>query len=329
MKTLEQKEPELLQHLADLVEHHKKGSPVIIEYKKAIGECKRGNFNTPFFNAVKKRILTKQWGREAELGSWKQVLDRVGHNVAYAALRQGTLPYVPHSLLLPGHGVKWPESHEFVLTRKFWKETWQSEVEFRDDDPEITQKAIKEFLDTPGNQSEAHQTWEELTGTVMRGIPNGEEMETPVQAEPAATATSVKSEFERSIHPEFCGVKYDELHSTTVKNITKVTGQWPGKKQKFEVDVAKAEAHPMCANSEALAVVKSMIGQADDEYLEIDKTNKMIQVKGRGYLSTSELEATNLRTEAIWKHDKALVEYIKSLKNLSALPIVKAPPAKK
>ena len=70
------------------------------------------------------------------------------------------------------------------------------------------------------------------------GVPNGEELETPVQAEPAATATSVKSEFERSVHPEFCGVKYDELHSTTVKHITQVTQQWPGKKQTHEVNVA-------------------------------------------------------------------------------------------
>ena len=85
----------------------------------------------------------------------------------------------------------------------------------------------------------------------------------------------------------------------------------------------------MCANSGPLLVVKSLLKQADDEYLEIDKTNKTIQVKGRGYLSTSELGVTNLRIEAIWKHDKALGEYIKSLKSLSALPILPAQPAKK
>ena len=85
----------------------------------------------------------------------------------------------------------------------------------------------------------------------------------------------------------------------------------------------------MCANSGPLIAVKSLFKQADDEYLEIDKTNKTIQVKGRGYLSTSELEATNQRIETIWKRDKALVEYIKSLKSLSALPILPAQPAKK
>ena len=113
------------------------------------------------------------------------------------------------------------------------------------------------------------------------------------------------------------------------KNITKVSQQWPVKKQKFEVNVAKAEAHPMCANSGPLLAVKSLFKQADDTYLEIDKTNKTIQVKGRGYLSTSELNATNLQIEAMWRHDKALTEYIKSLKSLRALPILQAQPAKK
>ena len=131
-----------------------------------------------------------------------------------------------------------------------------SEVAFCDDDPAATQQAIDDFLAASGTQFGAHKSWEELNDIVMTGIPNGEEMEAPEQAAPAATATSVKSEFERSVHPEFCGVKYDELHSTTVKNITKVTGQWPGKKQKFEVDVAKAEAHPMYQASEALKTIK-------------------------------------------------------------------------
>ena len=123
-------------------------------------------------------------------------------------------------------------------------------------------------------------------------------------------------------------IKYDELHSTTVKNITKVTQQWPVKKNKFEVDVVKAEEHPMCANSGPLLAVKALFQQADTTYLKIDQTNKLIQVKGRGYLSTSELNETNLNIEAMWRHDKALTEYIKSLKNLSALPVLPAPPAR-
>ena len=50
------KEPELLQHLEDLLKKHGKGSPVIRDFKKAIGDCKCGNFNSEYLLAVKKRI---------------------------------------------------------------------------------------------------------------------------------------------------------------------------------------------------------------------------------------------------------------------------------
>ena len=111
-------EPELKQHLGELIKAYPKGAPAIIEFKKLIGECNGGQFNTKDLLAIKKRIKLKEWGKTAELSSWQQVLDRHGQNVAYAALRQGTLPYVPHSMLKPGHGLKWPESHEFVLTKR-------------------------------------------------------------------------------------------------------------------------------------------------------------------------------------------------------------------
>ena len=42
-KYLEENEPELLQHLADLVKEHKKGSPIIMEFKKAIGDCEKAS----------------------------------------------------------------------------------------------------------------------------------------------------------------------------------------------------------------------------------------------------------------------------------------------
>ena len=106
--------------LASASPEQPQGSLVLKEFKKLIGDCERGNFDTPELRAVKKDHV-KEWGTEAELGSWKTVLDRRGQNVAYAAPRQGALPYVPHSLLLPGHGVKWLESHEFILSKQFWK----------------------------------------------------------------------------------------------------------------------------------------------------------------------------------------------------------------
>ena len=84
---------------------------------------------------------------------------------------------MPHSLLLPGHGVPWPESHEFVLTKKYWHEHWKQEVAFDDEDPVATQQAIDEFLASPETQCEEHTSWTELTATVMTGIPSGETME--------------------------------------------------------------------------------------------------------------------------------------------------------
>ena len=143
----EQREPELWQHLQDLTDKHAKGHRCIAEFKRLIAECKKGDFDTPALRAVKKRIKIKEWGKQTELATWKQVLDRLGENVAYAALRQGTLPYVPHSLLLPGHGVKWPDSHEFVL-EKYWHENWREEVVWQtdDEDPTAVQVAVDDWL---------------------------------------------------------------------------------------------------------------------------------------------------------------------------------------
>ena len=130
----------------DLLEANPKGSLEVRELKRLIGNCNGGNFNTPELRAVRKRHRIQEWGKDMQLGSWKLVLDTHGPNVAYEALRQGTLPYVPHILLLPGHGLKFPESHEFLMARQFWGERWKTEIEYPDDDPIETQHGIDEFL---------------------------------------------------------------------------------------------------------------------------------------------------------------------------------------
>ena len=48
------KHPELARHLKDLSEHDPKCRPIIQEFKKALGECNRGIFDTPFLQGVKK-----------------------------------------------------------------------------------------------------------------------------------------------------------------------------------------------------------------------------------------------------------------------------------
>ena len=87
--------------------------------------------------------------------------------------------------------------------------------------------------------------------------------------------------------------------------------------------MAKAEPHPVCKNSEALATIKVLLKQCSDEFAEIEKTNTSIQVHGRGYLSKKELDTTTERCEAVWKNSKALEEYLKVLKTMSTFPAVR------
>ena len=182
-------------------------------FKQIINSCLRGNFNTPQLNAIKRTVFAKEWGSEAELGSWKKVLDTHGPNVAYAALRQGTLPYIPHTLLRDGHGVKWPESHEFIMKRQFWRETWREEFRLESDtDHAHTKKEIDAWLTSNKVQQDDHQQFDELLASAKTGIPHGIEMPLPT---PTAT---VKMEEQPGIQPQqdSCGPKYDELHSHVV-----------------------------------------------------------------------------------------------------------------
>jgi len=169
--------------------------------------------------------------------------------------------------------VKWPESHEFVLTKKIWHEKWRDEVTFTsDEDPAKTQQEIEKFLANPetGSSVDHHLTWDECKATAMTGIPSGESMEPPPTPEPAVTAVTVKSEHERAVHPDFCGAKYDETHSLTVKNIAKLIQQWPGKANAHKVIVAKATRHPMCKNSDPLHAINGLLDQCSDDYKDVE-----------------------------------------------------------
>ena len=107
------------------------------------------------------------------MASWKQVIDRHGPNVAYAALKQGTLPYVPHSLLLPGHDVKWPESHEFIMSRKYWNKSWKSDIAIASEGAEMpSEETIDEFIKASGfDGGPAMETRGDIGGRELKGIP--------------------------------------------------------------------------------------------------------------------------------------------------------------
>ena len=165
----------------------------------------------PFLAAMKKKIKVQEIGSETELGSWKMVLDRHGPNVAFEALRQGTLAYVPHNLLREGHRVKWPESHEFVMDRRFWKTNWRDEISFETDDEHAeTQSAIEEWMkqNVPeGDVSRTLQSYEDLMKGANTGIPDDVTMNEP-NSDVSYTGqadTAIKSEADRAVHPQHYG----------------------------------------------------------------------------------------------------------------------------
>ena len=126
---MEKTELELMAHWRDLQKGHR-GCHEVADFKRIIAEAGVGKFDTPEILALKKRLKIKQWNEQKMLVSWDEVVKKYGECSAYTALSQGTLPYVPHTLLMPGHQVQWPNSHQFVLSRQFWTATWKDELDF-------------------------------------------------------------------------------------------------------------------------------------------------------------------------------------------------------
>ena len=305
-------DPALKQHLDDLTKKHPRGHPEIWKFKKLIGDCRHGKFDTPELNEIRRKIQVKNWGKNNELGSWKAVLDRHGENVAYAALRQGTLPYVPHSLLRPGHGVKWPESHEFILERRYWKTSWREEVNFETpDERTATAAEIDDFLAKRGDVS--CPGWDEMLARAATGIPSGMDC-----SQPAEPAREIKTEEERAVHPQHCGKKYDEQHAATQKNLQKVIAEWPKNKSRHEISLAKADSHPLC--KEVVNNTKTVLGAADATFKKLENTYKQMEVKGKGFLSMKQLEESGELCESVWKQNRDIVEMVKALDQLSKLP---------
>ena len=181
-KWLAKCEPELLAHLEELENTLTPKDKRIQELRTEIAKCEHGNFNTPYLKKLNKKCKVKDWGKTRRLGSWKEVCDLHGENVALAALKQGTLPYCPHPLLKPGHGVKWPDSHQFVLTETHWKDSWNTE-DGVEADAENAQPEIDELF-------AAHEPPPELPAwdAFRRGASTGMPQPAPTPAEePAPT----------------------------------------------------------------------------------------------------------------------------------------------
>ena len=137
---------------------------------------------------------------------------------------------------------------------RFWGERWNIEIEYPDDDPVETQHGIDDFLAKEGSNS-----LEGVLRTANTGLPAGVTLSAPPPqhaetADPAATAaTTIPA---ATAHPVAavpikqeglaaqCGVKYDEVHGSALKNITKLVGQWPGSQQKTRVVSPKSSESP-------------------------------------------------------------------------------------
>ena len=113
---------------------------------------------------------------------------------------------------------------------------------------------------TTSLQQEGSSSLEGVMRTANTGLPAGVTLSAPPPqqaetADPAATAaTTIPVATTRPaatvpIKQEglsaFCGVRYDEVHGSALKNITKVVGQWPQTQKKHELSVLKIQSHPM------------------------------------------------------------------------------------
>ena len=163
---------DLKEYFADLEKTHGKSSPIALAFKEAIGRVMRGRYDDDeYCKKLRKDIHIQEINKKYRLASWCKVLDEHGYNVSVAALKQGTLPYIPHTLLRPGHGVKWPESHQFLIEQKWWTETWRTEVSVASSsDSAETRAEIAEFLKYAGK-------WmSDVLADAEYGIPQGESL---------------------------------------------------------------------------------------------------------------------------------------------------------
>ena len=142
------KDPAFKRYYEDLVALHGRSDPEVDKFKKLISLTRNGRFDTSKeLLAIRKNIKVREWGKNVKLGSWKEVVDKHGEAVAYAALRQGTLAHVPHTLLRENHGVKWPNSHQFIMEDSWWTASWREEVNFElAAEREATQAHIQQWL---------------------------------------------------------------------------------------------------------------------------------------------------------------------------------------
>ena len=76
----------------------------------------------------------------------------------------------------------------------------------------------------------------------------------------------------------------------------------------------------MCKDSEPLKQAELLVAAAVEQFTEIEKFNRTLQVKGRGYCSKDELDLVTEGCANVWQFNKALDDYLKAIKALCAIP---------
>ena len=299
-------EPRLQQYFEDLLKQSPVNREAIIEFKIAIGECKLGKFDTPKIKAIKRRIHTEEWKATGQLTSWEELTTKHGEAVAYAALRYGRLPYVPHTSLLPGRSVQWPWSHQFVKSQMLWSSTWKETFGFNCADCEDmpSQETIDEFLRRLGG-------FHNVTGIEGRNAlrkRDGSTGTTVILKESRGPAETAPQLIPRPHvhHPDHSGKEYNDLHATTMQKIAKLFSQWTTHKaiHSLQLDWARDRefAAPVCDT------LKVLMKTADAAYKVVCDSHTSIVANGRGYLPKKELEDTIAKINLIYDNHRLMMK---------------------
>ena len=93
------------------------------------------------------------------------------------------------------------------------------------------------------------------------------------------------------------------------------------KKVKREVEFAKAHGNILC--DALLQTGKTRFAAIEKLYKHLEEVNTTIQINGRGFYSTAQLDACKDEWEEIFRHDKALEGIVKALKPILAIsPVI-------
>ena len=90
-------------------------------------------------------------------------------------------------------------------------------------------------------------------------------------------------------------------------------------KSKHDISIAKAKDHPLCG--QLVHQLHGLLKFIDERFKKVDDANTTIHVKGRGFLSHTDLEAAKDNCEKIWQGHKDVETVVKALEGLAKLPV--------